>query len=341
MARTKDFERYIEACNYPGVLDVAGVESNLRAYLKALKVKRHVVRLEAGWKLDDHPSLKRYTDRVLDDLIKHNPQFFKPPVPAIAARVASAARDTHAALAARAALDASVARDALAASEGQQRFAAWCVQDWNLWWVGEVSWLAATHLGAQETMARSVLHWTEPLFEAFIVGAWLLHWTDDTLYWVAKPRVHTELVDRRRQLHNSEYAAVESDVENLYFWHGVLVPAFVVVNPELITADHVLKEENAEVRRVMIERMGIERFLAEADAKVLGSDVDLAGQNRRLLAIELPSDPDGRLVAVEVNCPSTAHQYILRVPPTMKTCQQAVAWTFGIEPKEYAPAVEA
>lgn len=43
---------------------------------------------------------------------------------------------------------------------------------------------------------------------------------------------------------------VTGHVENLYFWHGVLVPAFVVVKPEWITVQHIETESNAEVRRV-------------------------------------------------------------------------------------------
>ena len=43
----------------------------------------------------------------------------------------------------------------------------------------------------------------------------------------------------------------------LYFWHGVRVPQDVIEQPELITAQRILGETNAEIRRVMLERMGI------------------------------------------------------------------------------------
>ena len=43
-----------------------------------------------------------------------------------------------------------------------------------------------------------------------------------------------------------------------------------------------------------------------------------------------------------VRCPSTGGRYLLRVPPTMKTCRQAVAWTAGFDdPSLYRPLVEA
>ena len=78
-----------------------------------------------------------------------------------------------------------------------------------------------------------------PVLDAFLAGAWMLHFTDDTLYWVAKPAVHVETIPGGRRLHSDKTAALESAVERLYFWHGVLVPAFVVVRPDWITLDHI------------------------------------------------------------------------------------------------------
>jgi hypothetical protein len=100
----------------------------------------------------------------------------------------------------------------------------------------------------------------------------MLHWTDDTLYWVAKPTVHVEKsAQGGRRLHNEHYAALESDVENLYFWHGVMVPAFVVVRPDWITLQHIENETNAEVRRILVERYGHERYLRESKAEMVDS----------------------------------------------------------------------
>ena len=119
---------------------------------------------------------------------------------------------------------------------------------------------------------------------------------------------------------NEAYAAIESDLENLYFWHGVFVPAFVVVKPEWITTKHVLSEENVEVRRVMIERMGMERFLQEAGASEIHKH-DMGD----LFSIDLPKDdPEGVLRAVRVKDPSTGRIYFLRVPPTISRADDAV-----------------
>ncbi|HEX7380479.1 MAG TPA: hypothetical protein VF278_25420 [Pirellulales bacterium] len=44
---------------------------------------------------------------------------------------------------------------------------------------------------------------------------------------------------------------------------------------------------------------------------------------------------------VVVRCPSTGQQYVLRVPPNMRTCRQAIAWTAGFDDAEkYQPLLE-
>jgi len=204
-----EMEQFVAACDYPGLLDVPAVEAALGQYCKALGVERKIVRLEQGWELQDHPSLARYVDRVLKDFGKRNPE------------------------AALAALDAL---DARAALTSLHRFAAWCVQAYGWWWWRfDLSYLSCTHFGAIQNNKPDVLKWTQPVLHAYLSGCWMLHWTDDTLYWVSKPTVHVERVNGAKRLHNEQYAALESDVENIYFWHGVMVPAFVVVRPDWIT----------------------------------------------------------------------------------------------------------
>jgi hypothetical protein len=121
-------------------------------------------------------------------------------------------------------------------------------------------------------------------------------------------------------------------------WRGVRVEERVAFHPERLTAKEVLEESNAELRRVMIERMGYLRFTQEAGAKVLDQDQD-AGGVRQLLSISLPTDEP--LVGISCFCPSTQRQYFLRVPPKMKTCHQAAAWMAGFDdPSLYRPLIE-
>ncbi|MDP2705072.1 MAG: hypothetical protein Q8O71_01585 [bacterium] len=105
-------------------------------------------------------------------------------------------------------------------------------------------------------MDAAVLSWSAPAYDAFRAGAWIAYWTDTVLYWAAKPRVHVEVAATTRRLHRADGPAVESDVEPLYFWHGVLVPAHVIEAPQTITVAEIQAEDDAEVRRVLRERFG-------------------------------------------------------------------------------------
>ncbi len=121
-------------------------------------------------------------------------------------------------------------------------------------------------------------------------------------------------------------------------WNGVAISRRVAFHPETLSTAEILAERNAEVRRVMIERYGYDRFLENAQAQELDRDRDRGGE-RRLLRIEMPDDEP--LVCVAVRCPSTQHQFVLRVPPNMTSCHQAIAWTAGFDdPKLYKPSVE-
>ncbi len=121
-------------------------------------------------------------------------------------------------------------------------------------------------------------------------------------------------------------------------WRGVSVTSQIAFFPETLKSAEALMESNAEVRRVMIERIGFERFLNDVNASVLHEDTDPGGP-RQLLQVDLLGDES--LVCVSVRCPSTGRHYLIRVPPTMTTCHQAVAWTAGFDdPADYAPLAE-
>ena len=44
-----DYDRFVEACNYPGIVDAAAVEQSLSVYLQALDVKRSIKRIGHPW----------------------------------------------------------------------------------------------------------------------------------------------------------------------------------------------------------------------------------------------------------------------------------------------------
>jgi len=121
-------------------------------------------------------------------------------------------------------------------------------------------------------------------------------------------------------------------------WQGVRVEERIIFQPETITLKEILREENAERRRVLLDRFGMQRFMKESRAEVLDTDADPGGP-RQLLRVELMDDEP--LVTLSCFCPSTKRQYFLRVPPDMETCHQAAAWIAGFDdPSQYRPMLE-
>lgn len=121
-------------------------------------------------------------------------------------------------------------------------------------------------------------------------------------------------------------------------WAGVNVDRRIAFHPEAMHVDEVLLERNAERRRVLLDRYGYTRFMRDARAKQLDHDTDPGGE-RQLLKVAMKDDED--LVALSCFCPSTGRQYMIRVPPTTRTCHEAAAWIAGFDnPDDYRPLIE-
>jgi hypothetical protein len=130
-------------------------------------------------------------------------------------------------------------------------------------------------------------------------------------------------------------------------WRGVRVPAMRLFAAALLDPQIILLERNAELRRVLLERAGVESVLQRACARVVDEDTDAGGPRRLVevvferLARHLRSEQ--RLAAryLLCRCPSTGRQYLLGVPPTVGHCVSAAAWLAGFDdPTRYRPVVE-
>jgi hypothetical protein len=92
-----------------------------------------------------------------------------------------------------------------------------------------------------------------------------------------------------------------------------------------------IDEENAEVRRVLIQQVGYDRICQELDA------IDLDNwREYTLLKIEVNIE-DEPMVLLKMTCPSTGHIHILRVPPEMTSAEAAITWVnHVIHPDKFA-----
>ena len=121
----------------------------------------------------------------------------------------------------------------------------------------------------------------------------------------------------------------------LWMWHGVRVTEQIVMHPETITAEQIKAETNAEVRRVMMQRYGAERFMTTVDAKHVSTDdygslyvFEFEGERYGIVKVcNSTPEPDG-----------TFKDYWLWVDPDayggLKTARQAVASTWRTAARE-------
>ncbi|GAA3426161.1 DUF6745 domain-containing protein [Streptosporangium sandarakinum] len=124
----------------------------------------------------------------------------------------------------------------------------------------------------------------------------------------------------------------------VHAWGGMPVPAGFAATMAALTVQRIDAEENAELRRVMLEHFGYDRYLAESGAVPVHRDE--AGV---LWRIVLPDDEPVTMVEV-VNSTAepdgTFRKYWLRVPPSTRTAREGVAWTFGMTETDYRPVRE-
>lgn len=144
-------------------------------------------------------------------------------------------------------------------------------------------------------------------------------------------------LDQRGMLHNTQGpSCLYEDGLGLFSLRGIAVPQWIAEGQ--FDLAKIFEVTNAEWRRVMIDRYGIERYLQESNANLISQD-----RFGRLFRISLGQGQDPLMMIEVINSTpeqdGTYKKYFLRVPPTMLTAQQAVAWTFSME-NDYNPIIE-
>ena len=146
--------------------------------------------------------------------------------------------------------------------------------------------------------------------------------------------------DEAQRLHSPKGPALGyRDGWGIHAWHGIVIKDYVIDHPERITLKEIGEEENAEMRRILIERFGQDKYIQESGTKV-------AHQDEFGTLYRKPLNGDEDIVMVKVvnatrSPDGTYKDYFLRVPPDMKTAREAVAWTFDKKEKEYDPMLQA
>jgi hypothetical protein len=138
--------------------------------------------------------------------------------------------------------------------------------------------------------------------------------------------VRSDRGDNVQPLHNEKGPVVKySDGFSLYSLNGVLVPESLVETPaDKLEAKLILKEKNAEIRREIVRKIGIERVCLDLGAKITDKMDDY-----ELLLLDL-QDGRHRPYLKMIN-PSIGTFHIEGVHPDCKTVKEALAWRNSVK----------
>jgi hypothetical protein len=207
---------------------------------------------------------------------------------------------------------------------------------------------------AYVTFFRDVCGWENQTLDAFALDEALglncgwVWWHDDVV--AISDRPHRLRRDNVGRLHNDSGAAIEyRDGWGVCAWHGYRLPEtheWIVRDRDKLSATAIDNEGNAELRRIMLEAFGFDRYLGERGAKEIAVDT-CHGRPRRLLDITVKGETV-RVIEVEngsLEPDGTRRKFVLgaaRHPITRelpKTPHEAIAWSYGRPADQYVEAV--
>ncbi len=192
-----------------------------------------------------------------------------------------------------------------------------------------LAWIASDVFGLTEVTRPAALLRVLMLNSGFVLPR-------RTRCWVAA-RPTIVRADEERQLHAADGPAVHYGSGLSYYrWHGLPVAADLMVPTDEITPQRIADQTSMLNRRILIERLGIDRFIQMAPAELAHEDHTGKLWTKRWAggvwsAIEVVNgtpEPDG-----------SHRHYFLQVPAQVRTAREAVAWTYGLRAEDYDVAI--
>jgi hypothetical protein len=162
----------------------------------------------------------------------------------------------------------------------------------------------------------------------------------EKICWVSE-RHNVLMRDGAGRLHNlSGPSVMYPDGWAIYAVHGVRVPGDIIEHPKTLTVQRIGAENNAEVKRVMMEIYGMDKYLEDSGATPIATDKDQFGR-----AIELYRFPDMVLPVVRVVNSSpepdgTHKRYVLTATRQTSDPIDALASLAGTTKESYRPVLE-
>lgn len=156
----------------------------------------------------------------------------------------------------------------------------------------------------------------------------------------AMPYEHTCYVSERHnvlhrdnagRLHCLTGAAVAyPDGWSVYAVRGVRIPKEWITGRDTLDPMLALTEPNLERRGAAALIIGWDKVLAKLQPRIIDADPD--PHIGSLLDVDLPGEPGQKFLRAKCG---TGRDIVLRVPPTVRSAQEAGAWSYGLDTTVY------
>jgi len=120
-------------------------------------------------------------------------------------------------------------------------------------------------IGAEQKEMKKELGIYLPILEAFEAGLWLYFFSNGGICYLPIPKIY---MNASKQLHRVDGPAIETDEDGRYYLNGVAVAKSLVMTPaEKLDPKMIFAEKNAETRREIVRKIGMERIVLKCGAK--------------------------------------------------------------------------
>ncbi|MCX7596444.1 MAG: hypothetical protein N2235_22355 [Fischerella sp.] len=142
--------------------------------------------------------------------------------------------------------------------------------------------------------------------------------------------------DRNYRCHAEGKPAIEfAGGFAVYAYHGTTLPEkYGIVPPPQWQVGWLFEENNAHLRRILIEVIGYDRLCQELNPQLVST-----WQEYTLLRIKIYNSHTKLdfIQILKMICPSTGQLYFLQVPPEIRSAREAICWVnWDIDPEDFA-----
>lgn len=197
----------------------------------------------------------------------------------------------------------------------------------------DVIWLAC--FDTYNELGQFDLKEIEPIYKVALNGHIWFALEDEAIMIERPVEIYTEPKTYRPHrtdgpiLRYGDEVTSEGIIPGFSVWaiDNFLVNEQIVMRPETLTVQQITSESNAEVRRIMIDRFGIKRFLQESGAKMVDCDGGPPGPGGAPRVLVEDALNQRWLIGTDG---STTRVYYMPVHRDAKTCREAHERISGI-----------